>query len=225
MRAFRAVATSAAALAVLLAAAPAASAQDTTPPTAPGNLRAVSVTDVEIALAWDESTDAGGAVNYAVFFDDNPTPFLTSGDTRFDVRLNRAIGMAPGSRHTFRVRAEDPSGNHSFSNALTVSFAPGDNTPPTAPGNLRVVSNNASGVELAWDPSSDESDLDYFVSGAPCGSLMVSGDSTRALVPTIVTDPVCGLGIGSTATFSVFARDALQNFSAPSNRVTVTVAG
>ena len=224
MKAFRAVATSAAALAVL-AAAPAASAQDTTPPTAPNNLRAVSVTDVEIVLAWDASTDAGGAVNYAVFFDDNPTPFLTSGDTRFDVRLNRAIGMAPGSRHTFQVRAEDPSGNHSFSNQLTVSFAPGDNTPPTAPGNLRVLRNSASGVELAWDPSTDASDLDYFVSGAPCGSLMVSGDSTRALVPTILTDPVCGLGLGSMATFSVFARDALQNFSAPSNRVTVTVAG
>jgi hypothetical protein len=33
-------------------------------------------------LAWDASTDDSGSVNYAVFFDDNPTPFLTSGDTR-----------------------------------------------------------------------------------------------------------------------------------------------
>jgi hypothetical protein len=225
MKTLRAVAASAAALAVLLAAAPAASAQDTTPPTAPGNLRAVNVTDVDIVLAWNESTDNSGAVNYAVFFDDNPTPFLTSADTQFDVHLNRAIGMAPGSRHTFQVRAEDPSGNHSFSNLLTVSFAPGDNTGPTAPGDLRVVSNTASGVELAWDPSTDESDFDYFVGGAPCGTIMVSGDSTHVLVPTIATDPVCGLGPGSTVTFSVFARDALQNFSEPSNRVTVTVAG
>ena len=202
MKTTRAVATCAAALAALLAATPTAMAQteaDTTPPTAPGSLHAVSVSDVDIVLAWNASTDDSGSVNYAVFFDDNPTPFLTSAATQLDVHLNRAIGMIPGSSHTFQVRAEDPSGNHSFSNALTVSFAAGDNNPPTAPSNLRVVSNTASGVELAWDPSSD-------------------------LVPSIQTDPVCGLVPGTTATFSVRARDALDNGSAFSNSVTVTFA-
>jgi hypothetical protein len=80
-----------------------------------------------------------------------------------------------------------------------VSFAAGDNIPPTAPSNLRVVSNTAAGVELAWDPSTDESDSDYHV-----------------------VDPVCGIGPGTTATFSVLARDALDNVSALSNSVTVT---
>jgi chitodextrinase len=222
MRTIRAVATGAAALALLLPAGTAMAQAG--PPTAPGNLRAVSISDVEIALAWDASTDDSGAVNYAVFFDDNPTPFLTSADTEFDVRLNRAIGMIPGSTHTFQVRAEDPSGNHSFSNELTVSFAPGDNTPPTAPGNLRVVSNTAAGVELAWDPSRDEADLDYHVVGSPCSPIVVPGDITRAVVPTIATDPVCGLTPGATATFSVWARDAFDNRSAFSNPVTVIVA-
>ena len=175
-------------------------------------------------LAWDRSTDDSGAVNYAVFFDDNETPFLTSADTRFDVRLNRAIGMIPGSRHTFQVRAEDPSGNQSFSNTLTVSFAPGDNTPPTAPGNLRVVSNTAAGVELAWDPSTDASAFDYHVAGTPCSSLTVPGDTTHVLVPSVARDPVCGLVPGSTATFSVSARDAVDNVSPFSNSVTVTFA-
>jgi hypothetical protein len=226
MKTMRVAGTFAAALALLAAAGPAARAQssDTSPPTAPGNLRDVSVSDVEIALAWDRSRDDSGAVNYAVFFDDNETPFLTSADTRFSVRLNRAIGMIPGSRHTFRVRAEDASGNHAFSNTLTVAFAPGDNTPPTAPGNLRVVSNTVAGVELAWDPSTDESDLDYHVAGTPCGSLTVSGDSTRVVVPSTRTDPVCGVAPGGTATFSVVARDALDNVSAFSNSVTVTFA-
>ena len=110
-------------------------------------------------LAWDASTDDSGSVNYAVFFDANPTPFLTSGGTRLDVQLNRAIGITPGSGHTFQVRAEDPSGNHSFSNELTLSFGPGDNAPPTAPSDLHVVCKTASGVELAWDRST----------GAPVG--------------------------------------------------------
>ena len=227
MKARGVVATSAAALAVLLATGPAAMAQteaDTTPPTAPGNLHAVSVSDVDIVLAWDASADNSGSVNYALFFDDNPTPFLTSADTQFDVHLNRAIGMIPGSGHTFQVRAEDPSGNHSFSNKLTVSFAPGDNTPPTAPGNLHVVSNTASGVRLAWDPSTDESDFDYHVNGTPCSSLAVPGDTTEVLVASVDADPVCGLVPGATATFSVRARDSLDNVSAPSNSVTVTFA-
>jgi hypothetical protein len=223
----RAVATSAAAVAVVLAAAPSAMAQTesvTSPPTPPGNLHAVSVSDVAIVLAWDPSTDDSGSVNYALFFDENPTPFLTSADTRFGVHLNRAIGMIPGSTHTFQVRAEDPAGNHSFSNELTVSFAPGDNTPPTTPSDLRVVSNTASGVELAWDPSTDESDFDYHVAGTPCSPLVVSGDTTRVLVPSVDTDPVCGLVPGATATFSVWARDAFDNDSAFSNPVTVTFA-
>jgi hypothetical protein len=227
MKTATAVAACAAALAALLAATPAAMARteaDTTPPTAPGGLHAVSVSDVDIVLAWDASTDDSGSVNYAVFFDDNPTPFLTSAATQLDVHLNRAIGMTPGSSHTFQVRAEDPSGNHSLSNRLTVSFAAGDNTPPTAPSDLRVVSNTASGVELAWDPSTDESDFDYHVAGAPCSPLVVSGDTTHVLVPSANTDPVCGLVPGSTATFSVWARDALDNDSAFSNSVTVTFA-
>jgi chitinase len=223
MNVIRATAIVVAVLTTGLATSTAIAKADTTPPTPPGNLRAVSISDVNIALAWSRSTDDSGAVNYALFFDENPTPFLTSANTAFDVRLNRAIGMIPGSTHTFQVRAEDPSGNRSFSNRLTVSFAPGDNTPPTAPANLRVVSNTAAGVELAWDPSIDRSSFDYHVSGTPCSPLVVPGSATHALVPSIASDPVCGLLPGFTDTFAVWARDEFDNDSAFSNAVTVTV--
>jgi len=225
MKTARAVAMCTAALGILLAAGPAALARtqaDTTPPTAPGDLHAVSASDTDIVLAWDASTDDSGSVNYAVFFDDNATPFLISAATQFDVHLNRAIGMVPGSSHRFQVRAEDPSGNDAFSNSLTVSFAAGDNTPPTAPSGLHVVSNTASGVELAWNPSVDQSDFDYHVAGTPCSPLVVPGGTTHVLVPSVDADPVCGLVPGSTATFSVWARDSLDNDSAFSNSVTVT---
>jgi chitodextrinase len=216
------MATSVAAVAMLLAAAPAAPARtDTTPPTVPGNLHVVSVSDVDIVLAWNASTDNSGSVNYAVFFDDNPTPFLTSATPRLDVQLDRAIGMVPGSTHTFQVRAEDPSGNHSFSSKLTATFAPGDNTPPTAPSNLHVMSVTSSGVELAWNPSTDASAFEYHVTGHPCSPLVVSGSTPHVLVPSIDLDPVCGLTHGFTDTFAVWARDELGNDSAFSNTVTV----
>jgi chitinase len=211
--------------AVLMTAAPAALAapKDRTPPTAPGNLHTVSVTDEDIVLAWDAATDDSGVVLYNVFFDGNPTPFGPLSDTQFDVHLNQAIGMVPGSTHTFQVQAEDRSGNTSSSNTLTASFAAGDATPPTTPTNLRLVSQSASGLELAWDPSTDESAFDYHVIGVfGCPVLVVPSGTTQVLEPSVDVDPVCGLVPGVTYTFQVFARDAFDNDSALSNPLTVT---
>jgi len=214
--------TAAVIAAATLLAAPTAMAA--APPTPPGNLHAVSISDTDIVLAWSPSS-GDDSINYAVFFDTNPTPFLTSATTRLDVELNRALGMIPGSTHTFQVRAENASGERSFSNKLTVAFAPGDNTPPTAPSHLRVVSNTAAGVELAWDASSDESAFDYHIAGTPCSPLVVPGTVTHTLVPSIAADPVCGLLPGFTDTFSLWARDEFDNDSAFSNSVTVTPVG
>lgn len=63
-----------------LLAAPSARAAPPTPP--PGNLHAVSVSDTDIVLAWSPSR-GDGPVSYAVFFDTNSTPFLTSATTRW----------------------------------------------------------------------------------------------------------------------------------------------
>lgn len=210
--------------AVVFMAAPAAMAANGAGPTPPANLHTVSATSTDIVLAWDASTSKSGGINYAVFFDNNPTPFQASGNTQFDVHLNRAIGMTPGSTHTFQVRAEDATGKASFSNKLTASFAPGDNTPPTAPANLHVVSNDSQGVGLAWDPSTDESPVSYFVDGGPCSPMQV-GSATQFTWPSISSDPVCGLQPGTTYTFSVRARDSFDNDSAFSNSVTVTFNG
>jgi chitodextrinase len=221
MRTIRAAVLAAATFTTLVAAPAAIAAK---PPTPPANLHATSVTDVDIVLAWSPSR-GDDSINYAVFFDDNPTPILTSATTTLDVHLNRAIGMIPGSTHTFQVRAENSRGERSFSNTLTAAFAPGDNTPPTAPRNLRVVSNTSAGVELAWDASFEQSAFDYHVAGTPCSPLVVPSTLTHMLVPSITSDPVCGLLPGFTDTFAVWARDEFDNDSGFSNPVTVTPVG
>lgn len=50
-----------------LVAAPASASEDTTPPTAPSNLRLTRLTPYEYDLAWDGSTDDSGQVTYQVF--------------------------------------------------------------------------------------------------------------------------------------------------------------
>lgn len=214
--------------ALLFAAGPAA-ATSGSPPTAPTNLHATSITDTDINLAWDPSTANGDVVDYNLFFDKNRTPFIVGSDTTFDVHNNNAIGMVPGSTHTFKVQAVDArTGKASqFSNSLTVSFAPGDTTPPTTPTNLHVVSNDSRGVGLAWDPSTDDTGVaEYFVDGAfPCAPQQVPGDQTQTIIPSIDSDPVCGLFPGETYTFEIRARDSLNNDSGDSNSVTVTFNG
>jgi chitinase len=105
--------------------------------------------------------------------------------------------------------------------AAPAAPARGDTTPPTAPSNLRVVSVTSSGVELAWNASTDASAFDYHVTGHPCSPLVVSGSTPHVLVPSIDLDPVCGLLHGFTDTFAVRARDEFDNDSAFSNTVTV----
>ncbi|WP_232836533.1 glycosyl hydrolase family 18 protein [Lentzea terrae] len=88
-------------------------ADDTTPPTAPGNLRATTKDAGSITLAWNASTDNRGVANYDVYV--GTTVKMTVSGTTATV-----TGLAPSSSYTFTVRARDIYDNLSApSNALT----------------------------------------------------------------------------------------------------------
>ena len=128
--------------------APAASAgkRDTTPPSTPGGVRVVSVTEDSITIAWDASTDDSGRIHaYIAGGIYHPG---TSTTKTFD-------GLVPNTTRTYRVQAIDPSGNTSALSApVTATTAP-DTTAPTTPTGLRVTSTGISTVSLAWDRSFD----------------------------------------------------------------------
>ncbi|MBO0880938.1 MAG: fibronectin type III domain-containing protein, partial [Mycobacterium sp.] len=192
------------------------------------NLHVVSATDSDILLAWDPATDnRHGYVIHEVFIDDDPDQYPASYDApggQYDVQFNRPAGLIPGSTHTFRIRAMDQSGNFTDSDTITGTFAPGDNTAPTVPTNLHVVSQDDNGIVLAWDPSVDENDVQYFLDGPPCSPRSyISGTSVG--VGSLTTDPVCGISKGGTYSFSVRARDSWDNDSASSTPIEVTYTG
>ncbi|NKE55819.1 chitinase [Lentzea sp. PSKA42] len=88
-------------------------ADDTTPPTAPGNLRATAKDAGSITLAWNASTDNRGVANYDVHV--GTTVKMTVSGTTATV-----TGLAPSTSYTFTVRARDIYDNVSApSNALT----------------------------------------------------------------------------------------------------------
>jgi hypothetical protein len=213
--------------AALFASAPAASAAPADPGNVPTNLHVASETFTDLNLAWNAPSSGGSGVYYELFVDNNPYPKYPLTTPAVDVELGAGYGLRPGTTHTFQVEAlGGNTGSNAFSNKLTVTLGPGDTTPPTTPTNLHVVSNDSRGIGLAWNPSTDDqSGLgQYYLDGQPC-SPVDEGTATQVIVPSINSDPVCGIFPGQTYTFTVHARDNVGNFSADSNAVTVTFRG
>ncbi|MFI6484803.1 endo-1,4-beta-xylanase [Nonomuraea sp. NPDC050663] len=92
---------------------------DTTPPTAPGNLTASGTTSTSTNLSWSASTDNVGVTGYEILR--GGTQVGTSTTTSFT-----ASGLSPSTAYQFQVRARDAAGNRSTSSAaVSVTTQPG----------------------------------------------------------------------------------------------------
>lgn len=203
MRAHRWIVTVAVALVAVFAFAPFASAAGTTAQlAAPGNLHVARNTAEAITLAWDEVADPG--VYYEIYIDNQTYPrwMPTATDT---IKRDDFRGLEPGTTHRFRVRAGDQAGDFSDFSSITVTWADGDVTPPTAPTNLHVVSETANGWNIAWDPSTDDSGKVFYTVtlAGPAGAYGSNvGDQLTAFVPK--EDPI----VGPIQSASVIANDS-----------------
>lgn len=209
-----------AAAAVVITAVPAASASVQL--AAPRNLHVASNTAEAVTLAWDDVPEAGGGgVYYEVYYDNQTYP-IWAPTSEVKIPRNDHLGLEPGTDHTFRVRAGDPSGNLSEFSSIDATWADGDVTPPTAPTNLRVVSRTANGVQLAWDPSTDDSGrLFYTIFFHGSGVYYELGDEPTTFV--MANDPLIGNTPGTTVQISVRADDFTRwNPSPSSNTLAVT---
>ena len=93
------------------------SGEDTTPPSAPSNLKATNVTSSSVSLSWTASTDDVGVVVYQVYRDGIVAATVTS------TKANMT-GLSMGTSYGFAVTAIDAAGNVSpQSTPLTVMTA------------------------------------------------------------------------------------------------------
>jgi chitodextrinase len=191
----------------------ATTAPDRTAPTTPANLRVTGTGTSTVSLAWDRSSDRW-SFSYEVLMDGVVRESASSTSTTLRT-------IAPGSTHTFQVRARDNSGNVSgVSNAVTVTLAPnGDVTPPTAPSNLTVedLNDNCGSQILRWTASSDDTDPPWAIEY----ELYLNGRFWDLTAPGArwsdqYTQP-------GTNTWTVVAVDRAGNRSGPSNAVTLTI--
>ena len=192
---------------------PAASAKprrDSTPPSTPGNVRVVAVTEDTITIAWNASTDDSGRIH----------AYIAGGIYHpGDSTTKTFTGLVPGWTQTYRVQAMDPSGNVSALSEPVTATTARDTTAPTTPANLRVAGTGISTVSLAWDRSSDRWSFSYDV--LMDGQVLAAAAHPYIGTPTIKLRKIPP----GSHMFQVRARDTAGNVSGLSNAVTVELAG
>ncbi len=191
---------------------------DTTPPTTPGQPTASNITQAEVTLSWNTSTDTVGVTGYTVYKD----------GVEVDTSVANTItvtGLTKDVPYSFTVTARDAAGNISpVSQARVVTISSSlDTTPPSAPSNVVARMQDARSVRIQWkNPTS----VDFAgirivrkTSGSPenerDGSIVYSGKRT-----SMVDD---GLRQGTTYYYALYAYDAVKNYAQPV-RLTVTVS-
>lgn len=122
----------------------------------------------------------------------------------------RAVGNAGRSYHVpFVNQWNEPQ------NPLTVGPTPGDTTPPSAPQNLRVVSNDASSISIAWDASTDNTGVKQYL----INLIIDSNPVTIETLSDATSYQINGLEVNTTYPITVQAQDHQNNVSQNSNQI------
>ncbi len=178
-------------------------------PSAPVGLIVVRSGDGAIELAWDASRDET-VMSYEV------TRVSPSGTTeRFETGVPSYLdrGLEDGTIFTYQVKAIGTGGESDGSDAVTAQVGV-DSNAPKAP-NRPVITETATGVELAWNAVNDISGIDRYVI-----TRTLDGETTEIDVGTETTY-VDEIDAGLVVTYSVRAVDAARNESEPSRNSTV----
>jgi chitodextrinase len=188
---------------------------DVQAPSIPQNLQITGSTTNTIRLSWGASTDNVGVSGYRVYR--NGVRVGSSTDT-----LHSDTGLQAGTSYLYSIRAYDAAGNVSAESTrvtgTTASSTPtADTEPPTAPSNLRVTGTATNSITLAWNASTDNVKVRrYYV---------YLGNSTNQFTSTTnLTATIMPLRSATDYTFSVRAKDASGNYSAPSQVIGRTLS-
>ncbi|HWA52749.1 MAG TPA: Ig-like domain-containing protein [Solirubrobacterales bacterium] len=178
---------------------------DEEPPTAPTGLTATGGEE-KVQLQWSPSGDDFGVERYRVFRDGSEVG-TTAGTSFVDA-------PAPIGEHEYVVYAEDATGNRSAASEPAMATAVPDEEPPTKPANLTATV-GTKGVELEWDPSSDNVGVESYV-------VFRDGSELASPAEAGFLDALAPIGEHE---YVVYAEDAVGNRSAASDPAATTVPG
>ena len=179
-------------------------------PSVPQNLVATPVSDDQIDLTWDASTDNVGVTGYNIYRDDllvDTSPTNAYSDT----------GLASETEYEYEVSAFDAAANESARSAPDSATTPasGDTEAPSIPQNLSATGVSDDQIDLTWDASTDNVGVTGY--NIYRDNLLVDTSPTNAYSDT-------GLAIETEYAYEVSAFDAAANESARSDPDSATTA-
>ncbi|MGW5637871.1 fibronectin type III domain-containing protein [Streptomyces sp. NPDC003832] len=186
-------------------------------PGAPGGVTAEAGSATSVHVMWNAVTASQGIDSYEVYRGTTKVREVPGDEHMVDV-----IRLRPSTSYVFTVRARDSEGRlgppSEEVRATTPAAGPADRAAPAAPGAVEGRAVGGRAVQLSWSAAKDDRGVvsyDIHQSGSKIHS--VGGNQTAAVVT--------GLRPGTRYTFTVRARDAADNVSAPGGPVRLTTPG
>ena len=196
-------------LAPVLVGALVPAAADTTPPTAPAELRVDALTCDSVSLSWSAATDDVGVAAYDLYHDGQLVRSVPGTAT------SATLPVVGGASWGWYVNARDEAGNVSQAGPtvpVTPPFCAADDEAPTAPTGLTGTASGTT-VVLSWTAATDNVAVTAYV---------VYRDGTAIGTVTGPAFNDSGLRPDTEHRYAVVARDAQGNTSPPSAAVTVS---
>ena len=122
------------------ASATTSAAADTAAPTVPGSVTATAISQTQINLAWNASTDNVGVAGYKVYR--NGAQVATTAGTSYS-----STGLSAGTTYGFTVAAYDAAGNTSGTSASATATTQSPPSPAPAPTTGQVYEINPSNAD------------------------------------------------------------------------------
>lgn len=183
-------------------------------PTVPTGVTVYTSTSTSVHVMWNKAAKAENIKRYEVYRNGKKIQNVPAAKHMIDI-----TGLKPSSSYTFSVRARDEDGKLSGAGkaaAVTTPSADADDSePPTGPASLKARADGPRSATLTWAESKDNKGVtsyDIYQEGTKIHS--VGGTETTAAVTTLRPD--------TDYTFTVRARDALDNSSPDSPPASVT---
>jgi len=182
---------------------------DTTAPTVPAGLVAISAGATQINLSWGASTDGVGVTAYRVYR--NGALIATPGN----VTSYGDVGLAASTAYSYTVEACDAASNCSMqsstTSATTSSATASDTTAPTVPAGLVATPVSATRIDLSWTASTDNVGV--------TGYMVYRNGALIANLGNVTSYSDTGLSNLTAYSYTLSACDAASNCSAQSSAV------
>jgi chitodextrinase len=182
--------------------------KDETAPTAPTEVASSDISPTGFTVSWKAATDNVAVVAYDIHLND--TLIATVNSIKYSF-----TGLTPQTNYSVKIKAKDASGNLSTATeAVSVSTpAQTETEPPSIPTGLTTTNLSATGFQLSWTASTDNTAVTAY-----------EVYSNGVLLQLVATNEFVFTGLASGATYkiTVKARDAAGNVSPASAELSVT---